>query len=131
MSRDDTLYARMGAVAAQVGGIDISQPKAGFFRHRLRGGSIAGAVRIWHGPPHDPVTGEVLDRSWRWQAEFNGEYVEFDRVWPECAGSPITEADYRVMLRRAEWARQHAPNSAYAKPGKRWDPLSSSEPLPF
>ena len=34
-------------------------------------------------------------------------------------------------LRRAEWAREHAPNSAYAKPGKRWDPLSSSEPLPF
>ena len=112
-------------------GIDVSTPVAGFFRYRMRAASPRGGVRIWYGPPKDPVTGEVLDRSWRWQAEFNGELVDdFDRVWPACAGDPITEADYRAYCARTEWARQNAPNSSYAT-GKRRDPLSVHEPLPF
>ena len=130
MSRDATPYTQM--TFAPVGqGIDVSTPVAGYFRHRLRGGSIAGGVRIWFGPPHDPVTGEELDRSWRWQATFNGEPVELDQVWPVCAGDPISEADHAAYVRRAAWAKTNAPNSAFARPGKRWDPLSSDNPLPF
>lgn len=87
-------------------GQDISQPVAGFFRFKLGGGSVAGGVRIWFGPPHDPVTGEELDRSWRWQAHFNGEPVDFDRVWPACTGEPITQIDYSRLCARTEWARR-------------------------
>lgn len=112
-------------------GADVSTPEAGFFRYRMGRDTIAGGVRIWHGPPHDPVTGEELDRSWRWQAQFDGEPVEFDRVWPACVGEPISEADYERYRARKAWARQHVPDSAYAETGRKRDLLSTSDPLPF
>lgn len=113
------------------GAVDVTTPVAGFFRFRLHGGAVRGGVRIWYGPPLDPVTGEELDRSWRWQAEFDGEPIPFDRVWPACAGEPITEQEYQRFVARKRWAEQHAPDSAYADRAKRHDPLSSSSPLPF
>lgn len=122
--------AAVGAVAV-AGAVDVETPVEGFYRHRLRGGTVTGGVRLWFGPPHDPVTGEVMDRSWRWQALFDGEPVDFDRVWPACAGSPITEDDYRRYVARKRWAQQHAPDSAYAVTGRKVDPLSPSTPLPF
>lgn len=130
---DRTAYAAMAArqQAPARAGQDVSQPVAGFFHFKLGGGSVAGGVRIWFGPPHDPVTGEELDRSWRWQAHFNGEPVDFDRVWPSCTGQPIAETDYNRLCARAEWARQHAPDSAFAERGRRYDPLDSRQPLPF
>lgn len=119
--------------AARVGatGIDVRQPASGYYRFRLRGGAVRGAVRIWHGPPLDPVTGEELDRFWRWQAEFDGEAIDIDRVWPACAGEPISEREYREYVARRIWAETHAPESAFAQRGKRLDPLSSQNPLPF
>lgn len=133
MSRKHIDYAnapRATTRAAQ-GAVDVSAPVAGFYRARLRSGGIRGGVRLWYGPPHDPVTGEEMDRSWRWQAEFNGEFVEFDRVWPACAADPISEADYRHYCARRKWAEQHAPDSAYADSRKRHDPLAPEAPLPF
>ena len=112
-------------------GIDVTTPREGYFRFRLVSGGVRGGVRIWYGPPHDPLTGEVMDRSWRWQAEFDGEYVEFDRVWPTCTGDPITEREYLQYVQRAAWARQNAPRSAYANRTRRIDPLSPDTPLPF
>ena len=131
MSRDPTPYAQMRS-GAVVQGQDVSTPCAGFFRHRLRGGSIIVGVRIHYGPPLDPVTGEELDRSWRWMASVNGEpFADFDWVWPGCAGSPITEAEYRDYCNRQTWAREHAPASAYAEPGRKHDPLSANALMPF
>lgn len=113
------------------GAVDVSEPVAGYYRFRLRSGAVRGGVKLWYGAPHDPVTGEELDRSWRWQAEFNGEYIEFDRCWPQCAGDPITEREYRQCIARQRWAEQNAPDSAYANPTKRIDHLSTATPLPF
>ncbi|MDE2436460.1 MAG: hypothetical protein KGM49_09385 [Sphingomonadales bacterium] len=111
---------------------DVSRPQEGFYRHRLSGRSVVVGVRIHYGPPLDPVTGEELDRSWRWQSEVNGDpYADFDRIWPGCTGDPITEAEYRNYCNRQRWAREHAPESSYAEPGRRHDPLSSATPLPF
>lgn len=131
--RDATAYADMGRACPPVAysGQDISTPTAGFFRHRLRSGSVDVGVRIWNGPPADPVTGELLDRSWRWQALVNGEPIDFDRVWPGCAGDPITEAEYRRFCARQDWARKQAPDSAYAQPSRKIDLLSPTHPLPF
>lgn len=109
----------------------IDTPQAGFYRYRLVSKGVRGGVRIWFGPPHDPVTGEELDRSWRWQAEFDGDPIDFDRVWPACTGEPITEAEYRTYVARARWAKRHAPSSPYAQRTKRLDPLSIDSPLPF
>lgn len=112
-------------------GLDVSTPTAGFYRHRLRAGAVRGGVRIWFGPPHDPVTGEVLDRSYRWQAEFDGEPVDIDDVWPVCGKHPITETEYHERVYRKRWAQQNAPDSAFADRTARYDPLSSLTPLPF
>ena len=67
------------------------------------------------------MTGEELDRSWRWQAQANGEFVELEDVWPVCAGNPITEQEYRSYCNRQRWAREHVPESAYAEPRRRLD----------
>jgi len=130
--RDSTLYASMarGPVAVS-GAVDVSKPVAGFYRHKLRSGGVAGGVELRFGLPLDPVTGEELDRSPRWMAFFEGEQVDFDDVWPKCAGDPITEQDYRAYVERREWAKSNAPDSAYAKRTKRHDPLSTSTPLPL
>ena len=135
MTRPDTTtpYAEMvGNPAAYYAGQGISKPTAGYFRHKIRGGSVAVGVRIHFGPPLDPITGEELDRSWRWMADVNGEYFDdFDRCWPGCTGEPITDQEYRRFCTRQEWARKAAPDSSYAQPGRRYDPLSTSTPLPF
>lgn len=130
MSRAQVTYAEARA-PSHAAGISIETPVAGFYRYRLGRDTVRGGVRIWFGPPSDPENGEEMDRFWRWQAEFDGEPIDFDRVWPACAKEMISEADYRAMINRRAWARQHAPDSAYAKIGGRHDPLSASAPLPF
>lgn len=130
--RDGNLYSDMRPWSAPEGyGVDISKPAEGFFRGKLCSRGIPGGIKIIYGPPLDPITGEELDRSWRWYALFDGEYVEIDEVWPECAGDPISAEEYRVLVNRRAWARQAMPDSAFANPKRRYDPLSASEVLPF
>lgn len=132
MTRSSVPYAERRAAAQIAQGVDVSEPAAGFYRTRIRGGSVRVGVRLHYGPPLDPITGEVLDRSHRWQAEVNGEpFPDFDRIWPNCADEPISEQEYRQYCNRQTWAREQAPKSAYAEPGRRLDPLSISTPLPF
>ncbi|MGF7152646.1 hypothetical protein [Novosphingobium gossypii] len=131
MSRAQRTYDETRHFTPAARGVDVETPVAGFYRYRLGQGTVRGGVRLWYGPPHDPVTGEELDRSWRWQAEFDGEPIDFDRVWPACAKDPLTDAEYRALISRRAWARQHAPDSAYAQIGRRHDPLAASAPLPF
>lgn len=132
MSRTSSVYSE-GADGSQAvqGAASVSEPVAGFYRHRLRSGGVWGGVRIWFGPPHDPVTGEELDRSPRWQAEFNGEPIDLDLVWPACTGQPILETLYDHLTAQACWARANAPQSAWANPSKRVDLLDPRNPLPF
>jgi hypothetical protein len=110
-------------------GHDPDVPQPGFYRMRLRSGGAYVGVRIWHGAPLDPLTGEEMDRSPRMQADINGRYVEMERVWPKCAADPIGDAEYHHLIATQEWAVQHAPESALARPTRRFDPLTS--PLPF
>jgi hypothetical protein len=116
---------------AVAGATDVTKPVEGYFRFKLRSGGVYGGVRIFYGPPLDPVTGEELDRSWRWQALFNDEPIDFDTVWPGCTGQPLSEAEYRTYCARQRWAREHAGQSAYADPKRRLDLLNTQNPLPF
>jgi len=100
------------------GGIDVSVPVAGFYRTKLRGGGVAVGIRIFFGPPCDPETGEEMDRSHRWQAHCNGQFIEIDRVWPECARQQIDAKEYAYLSRLQAWAKEHAPNSPEADPRK-------------
>lgn len=129
MSRDGTLYSSMRGGGKSFAGFDPSTPIAGYYRFRLNGGGVWGVVHLWYGPPHDPVTGEELDRSWRWQARFNGEMIDVERCWPVCAKHPTTAEHYHQAIARQLWAQVNAPNSAYANPRKAQDRIDA--PLPF
>lgn len=131
MSRARSVYADAAPVTAAAAGYSADVPTAGWYRFRLVSGGHPVAVKIWHGPPHDPDTGEELDRGWRWQAQANGEPIDLDRVWPGCAREPIPAAEAEYLLGVAVWARENAPDSPQANPRKKIDLLDSATPLPF
>ncbi len=110
-------------------GFDPDQPIAGYYRMRLRSGAAFCGIRIWHGAPLDPVTGEELDRSPRWQAQANGVAIDLERVWPKCAADPVDEAEYHYLASVQSWAKQNAPDSPQANPMRRINPLTA--PTPF
>lgn len=94
MSRSGRLYADGGAVRAGFEGFDPDTPVEGFYRMRMRKGAPMSAIRLWYGQPSDPVTGEPLDRSPRWQASINNIECEWEQVWPRCAREPVSQADH-------------------------------------
>jgi hypothetical protein len=129
VSRPSIDYRQRRASAHAIAGYDASIPNAGWYRYKLRAGGHPVAVRIWFGAPHDPVTGEELDRGWRWQATANGEPIDLDRVWPSCGRDPITECEGRYLAGLQAWATEHAPASPAADPNRRIDLLTA--PMPF
>lgn len=113
----------------QFEGFDPDTPITGYYQMRLRSGAVRVGVRIWFGPPLDPVTGEEMDRSHRWQAHVNGSYFDLERVWPKCAAEPIDETEYRYLGAIQAVAQQRAPDSPHANPMRRINPLTA--PTPF
>lgn len=109
--------------------ISVEEPVEGLFAMRLRRDGVKVAIRIWFGPPLEPWTGEIMDRAPRWQAQANGRYIDFDRVWPACTKSPIDRREYDHLIATERWAQDHALDSALADPRRRIDPLSI--PMPF
>ena len=129
MTRGPIQYTDQITPTARFEGHDPDQPVAGFYRRRLRSGGVYVGIRIWHGPPHDPVTGEELDRSWRWQAEANGKPIDLERVWPKCAGDPIGPAEHAYLVAQQRWGEAEAPDSPQANPTRRVDLLNAPIPL--
>lgn len=108
---------RVPAVSA-VPGFNPDIPIAGFYKMRLRSGAVFVGIRIWFGPPLDPVTREELDRSLRWQALANDRDIDLSRVWPKCADMPIDAGEYAYLTSLEQWGREHAPNSPQANPNQ-------------
>lgn len=129
--RGTRVYAERVEPARQFEGYDPDKPIAGFYRMRLRSGGVFVGIRIWYGQPLDPVTGEEMDRSLRWQALANGKPIPLDQVWPRCADDRVSETEYAYLTSLQGWAEQHAPESAFADPTKKIDLLSPQTPLPF
>ena len=102
-----------------------------YLLQRRRARRVDIPFRIWFGAPHDPETGEEMDRSHRWQIEIAG--IAFDQpltfggitleavidFWPAIAAEPIDAAEYRFRVDRAAWAQEHDPDDALATPGGR------------
>jgi len=101
----------------------VSTPLAGFYKMKLVKGGPWVTVEIWYGPPHDPVTGDVLDRSWRWQARVDGGEAEdpLRRAWPYCSGQPITRTEFDYLRDVACWAKDYAPSQPEASPRQKID----------
>jgi hypothetical protein len=103
-------------------GFDPDTPVAGHYRFRMRSGGVSVGVRIVYGPPHDPVTGEEMDRGWRWQAFVNEALTDMARVWPACADTACTADEYRYLCTLQDWGAANG-HVAIADPRKRLDPL--------
>lgn len=100
----------------------VDSPREGYYRTRMVRGGPFVPVHIWYGPPHDPETGEIMDRSPRWNALRNGDPCDAAEVWNWCCAHPINETEYHYLLRLKEWAVQHAPNEPEANPVQTIDP---------
>lgn len=105
-------------------GFDVDAPVPGYYRMRLNAAGVDVGIRIWFGPPKDPVTGEELDRSHRWQAEANGRPIDLDRVWPVCAKNPIDEAQHDYLASLQRWGAENG-HEALADPRRPLSPLHS------
>lgn len=113
-----------------------ADPKPGFYSVKLVKGGPAVGARIEHAPSTDPETGEVLDRSWFWSAWIDGKLAGSPSPDPMAAGcyrisvfgTPITEAEYLLLTKTGEWARQHAPDHPAADPTQPVNLLTA--PLP-
>lgn len=79
-------------------------------------------LMIWYGPPLDPLTSEVLDRSPRWNVKLNGDFVDgahFAMLVGDVAyvkGEPIDRDEYDHLLSVRNWALEHSPESPEAAP---------------
>lgn len=113
----------------------IWPPVAGYYAMPIARGGMPVAVRIWFG--HAIIDGEEQDRGLDWRCEIDGEpdRIEEDgatgwsgrvprdvhEAWPFCARHAIDEKEYRFLLKRAAWAREHQPDHPAANPRQRID----------
>ena len=94
-----------------------AEPVEGYYAIRLTKGGPLTPVHIWHGITPDPdFPDNPMDRSLVWHFVLGHEEVELDTIWPWCAKNPITERDWRHMLRMENWARTEAPAEPEANP---------------
>jgi hypothetical protein len=116
VTRSDQLYADGGKFIAPDGyGVSV-EPVAGFYRTKIVSGGCDVGIKIWHGAPLDPDTGDEMDRGHRWQAHCNGSDIDLDRVWPNCGGDPIDQTEYVYLCDVQRWGEQNAPLSPQANP---------------
>lgn len=113
----------------------VGRPSPGFYALRLVRGGIEVAARITCGPSADPDTGELLDRSWHFAAEINGEPDRDprpepnERVWMvHERGRRIGEAEYRWLLDDRAWAARFRPSLPESRPNAPIDWLSVPTP---
>lgn len=97
------------------------KPVAGFYRMRLIRNGPFVPVRIWYGPSFDPATGDWCDRSPMWRCCIGGKQESIWRAWPQCAGRPISEVEYRYMRASEDHASKFEPDMPQARP---WEPIN-------
>jgi len=108
-----------------------------YYAVRLAKNGPRCGLKVLYGVPNDPVTGEPLDRSPRWQCWLNDESVEpwsvimeLDGVTqqPVINGELIDEAEYKYLCDVSQWASAHAPDSPEANPRRPID-LAAMKPI--
>lgn len=130
MTRSAALYRDGGTAAAPAGSVDATVPTPGLYRMRLVRDGHPVAIKIIYGPPQDPDTGELLDRSYRHQVFVNNVYEDdLTRYWPVCAQHPIDEAEHDHLVALHKWGKENCPDGPQAKPYRPVDLLLA--PVPF
>lgn len=117
-------YSQRHTFAGEYKAYDPDTPIEGYYRGYLARGGFPVGIRIWYGAPLDPLTGEEMDRGWRWQATANGALIDLERVWPRFADNCIDQAEHDHLCRVQRWAETHAPDSPQANPTRAVDLLT-------
>lgn len=91
------------------------EPQCGWFARRLVKGGILVPARIWiEGAIFDDA-GDLVDQP-ELRCEVNGRAADPFEQWHWLAGSPISEAEFNFMTKRAQWAAWYAPDLPEANP---------------
>lgn len=113
-----------------------------YYRARMVKNGPWVALAVWYSAPCDPLTGELLDRSWRWQASVNGrEHPARWHATDRADGQQflaslglrnietINQAEYDYLAANHRWAVENDPLAPAAAPRTAIDPLTA--PIPF
>lgn len=109
-------YSERREFIGEYQGYDPDTPVEGYYRGYLARGGHPVGIHIWYGAPLDPLTGEEMDRGWRWQATANGALIDLERVWPRFADNRIDQPEHDHLCCVQRWAETHAPDSPQANP---------------
>lgn len=94
-----------------------SNPVEGFYALKMAKGGTLVPVHIWYGVSPDPgFPDNPMDRGATWHFQRGHEAVQMSDVWPWAYDRPISERQYRHMLRLENWARTEAPGEPEANP---------------
>lgn len=108
--------------------METEEPRAGFYKKRVVKDGVYVGIRIWFGQPLDPDTGEVMDRSLRWQATLDGQLVDLESVWPWCGRDPIGRSEYERLLQLRQRSAPDDQSDPFANPRQPINLLTA--PLP-
>lgn len=93
------------------------EPQDGYYKCRLIRGGPWVPGRIWREPERDFATGRLTGMDVV-SCEVAGKPRNPRQQWNALARYPISKADYDYLVSVGNWARDHAPNSSEANPGK-------------
>jgi hypothetical protein len=119
----DAIYGWWRSAVARMPETVPDVPQCGFFKRRMVRGGIYVPCKIWIVQDIGP-DGELLDDV-TMLAEVNGDPADPEDIWSYVAGEPISEAEFKYLTARGEWAVRYAPNDPAANPRERIDALTS------
>lgn len=104
--------------------------EAGFYETRVVKGGPPVGVRIAFMPPDDPITGEPLDRSYRWRCWVGDKEIDDQGRIHDMAmtARPVDEHRYQYLISVHEWEVEHRPDLPFASPRQAVD-LGRIKPL--
>jgi hypothetical protein len=119
---DDVVLAWWRSALAEAPDAIPDEPRAGFFKRKLVKGGVYVPARIWL-EQEIGEDGELLGAEFK--CEVNGEPADPFDQWSYLCGEPISEAEFKYLTARGDWAWRYAPNDPAARPRERIDHLSS------
>lgn len=104
--------------------IDLNNPECGWYKTRLVKGGPFVPAKIWYEDgDRCPDTGELMSDQILMcmiNTEARNPFVE----WTRLAKSPITEAEYDLMIQQRDWDEENDPGSKSQNPREAIDLLT-------
>lgn len=109
----EELYDWHGRALRGLAPVITDIPRCGYYKRKLVKGGVFVPGRIWMFQEIDPETGELLSDEVL-QCEVNGRQADPMDAWPWLCANPITEAEYRYLEARINYASVHQPADPFA-----------------